>query len=120
MEDIYNYNKRRTLEVKVGDVVIGGDYPIVIQSMANVKTSNTEEAVKQAIRIFESGAKIVRFTTPSMADARNMKNIEEGILASSFSIPLVADVHFSPDIADEVSTIVEKVRYEINRLLDEQ
>ena len=110
MEDIYNYNKRRTLEVKVGDVVIGGDYPIVIQSMANVKTSNTEEAVKQAIRIFESGAKIVRFTTPSMADARNMKNIEEGILASGFSIPLVADVHFSPDIADEVSTIVEKVR----------
>ena len=110
MEDIYNYNKRETIEVKIGNVIIGGEYPVVIQSMANVKTADTEAAVKQAIRIFGNGGKIVRFTTPSMADAKNMANIKSGISEEGFDIPLVADVHFSPDIADAVSSIVDKVR----------
>ena len=108
--NIYNYKKRKTLEVKVGNVVIGGGNPIVIQSMANVKTSDTEAAIQQAVRIYNSGGKIVRFTTPSIADAKNLINIKSGIINEGYDIPLVADVHFSPDIADIASAIVDKVR----------
>ena len=110
MDVIYNFKRRNSSEVKIGNTTIGAENPVVVQSMANVHTSETQACVDQAIRIYKNGGAFVRFTTPSIKDAENLKNIKEGIIKAGYDIPIVADVHFSLDIADVAALYADKVR----------
>lgn len=112
---IYNYSRRRATAVKVGDVTIGGDAPIAIQSMTNTNTNDTAACVEQINAIAEAGADIVRLTTQGVREAANMAEIKQRL---DRNIPLVADVHFNPKAAFEAATHVEKVRINPGNFVD--
>ena len=94
----------------VGNIAIGGDNPIRIQSMATIDTNDTEGCVAQAKRIIDAGGELVRFTTQGTREAENMKNISERLKADGYMTPLVADVHFTAHVADVAAKYCEKVR----------
>jgi len=94
----------------IGNVGVGGDNPIRIQSMTTTNTMDTDGTIAQSIRMIEAGCEIVRITAPSIKDAKNLKPIRDGIRAKGFNTPLVADIHFTPNAAIAAATIVEKVR----------
>ena len=100
----------KTLEVKVGNVVIGGDNPIVVQTMCNTHTSDVEKSVAQCIRLSKAGAQMIRLTVPSMNQVESLKEIKTRLRSEGIDTPLVADVHFSSEIAIAVAEVVEKVR----------
>ena len=100
----------KTLEVKVGNVTIGGDNPIVVQTMCNTHTSDVEASVSQCRRLAAAGAQLIRLTVPSIAQVESLRQIKETLRAEGFDTPLVADVHFSSDIAIAAAEVVEKVR----------
>ena len=104
------YQRRETIEVKIGDVKIGGDNPIVVQSMTTVDTMDTEGSIAQCIRMIESGCQLIRITAPSIKEAENLKNIKDGLTTKGYHTPLVADIHFTPNAAEVAARIVEKVR----------
>lgn len=99
-----------TLTVKAGNVTIGGESPIVVQTMCNTHTSDIEASVAQCVRLHEAGAQMIRLTVPSMAQVESLKTIKEQLRARGIDTPLVADVHFSSEIAIAAAEIVEKVR----------
>lgn len=99
-----------TLTVKAGNVTIGGESPIVVQTMCNTHTSDIEASVAQCVRLHEAGAQMIRLTVPSMAQVESLKTIKERLRARGIDTPLVADVHFSSEIAIAAAEIVEKVR----------
>ncbi len=109
-ESLFAYKRRRTRVVMVGDVAVGGDNPIRLQSMTTTRTSDTEATVAQAVRLVRAGCEIVRITAPTELDAKNLKNIRAGLLAKGIRVPLVADIHFRPEAALEAAEHVEKVR----------
>ena len=98
--DLFNYHRRETSVVHIGALDMGGDNPIRIQSMTTTDTNDTEACVAQAERIIKAGGELVRLTTQGKREAENLKNINAGIRADGFSTPLVADVHFKPNVAD--------------------
>ena len=100
----------KTLEVKAGNVIIGGDNPIVVQTMCNTHTSDVEASTAQCIRLAEAGAQLIRLTVPSLEQIESLKKIKENLRATGISTPLVADVHFSSEIAIAAASVVEKVR----------
>lgn len=100
----------KTLEVKVGNVTIGGDNPIVVQTMCNTHTSDVEASVSQCRRLAAAGAQLIRLTVPSIAQVESLRQIKETLRAEGIDTPLVADVHFSSDIAIAAAEVVEKVR----------
>lgn len=100
----------KTLEVKVGNVTIGGDNPIVVQTMCNTHTSDVEASVSQCRRLAAAGAQLIRLTVPSIAQVESLRQIKETLRAEGIDTPLVADVHFSSDIAIAAADVVEKVR----------
>ena len=104
------YSRRKTIPVKVGDVYIGGDNPIVVQSMTTVDTMDTLGSVEQCIRMIESGCQLIRITAPSIKEAENLRNIKEELKKRGYETPLVADIHFTPNAAEIAAKIVEKVR----------
>ena len=104
------YHRRATREVKVGDVGIGGDNPIRVQSMITCDTMDTEASIQQTIELANAGCEIVRITAPSMKDARNLEHIVKGLRERGCNVPIVADIHFKPDAAMEAAKWVEKVR----------
>ncbi len=104
------YQRWETRCVMIGDVGVGGDNPIRIQSMTTTNTMDTEGTIAQSIRMIEAGCEIVRITAPSINEAKNLKPIRDGIRARGFNTPLVADIHFTPNAAAAAATIVEKVR----------
>ncbi|MCB9071226.1 MAG: (E)-4-hydroxy-3-methylbut-2-enyl-diphosphate synthase [Prevotellaceae bacterium] len=106
----FNYNRRTTNTVTVGNITIGGTAPIRVQSMANTDTNNIEASVAQAIRIKEAGGELVRFTTQGIREAQSLKLIHEQLQALGVKVPLVADIHFNPKVAEEAAQYVEKVR----------
>ena len=99
-----------SLTVKVGDLLIGGGNPIVVQTMCNTHTSDVEASVKQCIRLYQAGAQLIRLTVPSMAQVESLKEIKSRLRDMGISTPLVADVHFSSEIAIAAAEVVEKVR----------
>lgn len=99
-----------TLTVKVGNIAIGGDNPIVVQTMCNTHTSDVEASVNQCIRLHEAGAQMIRLTVPSPAQVESLREIKNSLRAKGIETPLVADVHFSSEIAIATAEVVEKVR----------
>ncbi len=104
------YHRRKTREVKVGNVGIGGDNPIRVQSMITCDTMDTEASIQQTIELADAGCEIVRITAPSVKDARNLEHIVKGLRERGCDVPIVADIHFKPDAAMEAAKWVEKVR----------
>jgi (E)-4-hydroxy-3-methylbut-2-enyl-diphosphate synthase len=109
-ESLLTYNRRLTQVVKLGDMGLGSDHPIRIQSMTTIDTMDTIGSVEQSIRMIESGCEIVRITAPSVKEAQNLENIKKELRKRGYSTPLVADIHFTPNAAELAARIVEKVR----------
>ena len=99
-----------TLTVKVGNITIGGESPIVVQTMCNTHTSDVDASTAQCVRLHEAGAQLIRLTVPSLAQVESLKEIKTRLREQGIETPLVADVHFSSDIAIAAATVVEKVR----------
>ena len=114
----FNYKRRQSSVARIGDTPMGGDYPIRIQSMANVSTMDTDAAVAQAIRMIEAGAEYVRFTAQGEREARNLGEIRERLNERGYTTPLVADIHFNPRVADVAAERVEKVRINPGNYVD--
>ena len=108
--DPFRQQRRITREVSVGGIAMGGNQPLRIQSMTNVPTIETEACVRQIIRLAEAGSEYVRVTTPGMEEAKNLWAIKKRLHELHCNVPLVADVHFTPDVAETAAEIVEKVR----------
>ena len=104
------YSRFLTREVQIGEVPMGGLQPIRIQSMTTIDTMDTEGSVEQTIKMVEAGCEYVRITAPSIKEAENLRNIKNGLLKRGYSVPLVADIHFTPNAAEVAARIVEKVR----------
>ena len=100
----------KTIRVQAGNVAIGGDAPIIIQTMCNTHTSDIDASVDQCIRLAEAGAQMIRLTVPSMAQVESLKEIRRRLRGHGIDTPLVADVHFSSEIAIAAAEFVEKVR----------
>ena len=114
------YRRRRTRVVRVGDVGIGGDEPIRVQSMTTPATTDIEATVAQAVRLVEAGCEIVRITVPSKADAEALPAIRAGLARRGVRVPLVADIHFSPQAALLSVPHVEKVRVNPGNFADKK
>ena len=109
-ENLSNYTRFKTIEVKVGPIAIGGKNPIHIQSMTTANTMNTSATVDESIRMIDAGCKLVRITAPSKNDAENLANIKNELRLKGYKTPLVADIHYTPNAAEIAAKIVEKVR----------
>lgn len=107
---LVQYSRRETIEVKIGDVPLGGTNPIRIQSMTTVDTMDTKGSVEQSIRMIEAGSEYVRITAPSVKEAQNLEEIKKELRRRGYKTPLVADIHFTPNAAELAARIVEKVR----------
>lgn len=116
--DYFNYSRRKSSVVNIGNTPLGGENPIRIQSMANVSTMDTEAAVRQAIRMIEAGAEYVRFTAQGEREARNLGEIRKELNAQGYTTPLVADIHFNPKAADAAAEEIEKVRINPGNYVD--
>lgn len=105
-----SYSRYLTREVTIGDLPMGGNNPIRIQSMTTIDTMDTMGSVEQTIRMVEAGCEYVRITAPSMKEAENLANIKKELRARGYTAPLVADIHFTPNAAEVAARLVEKVR----------
>jgi (E)-4-hydroxy-3-methylbut-2-enyl-diphosphate synthase len=104
------YERMLTREVAIGKVPLGGNNPIRVQSMTTADTMNTLATVEQSIRMIDAGCEYVRITAPSINEARNLENIKKELKKRGYNVPLIADIHFTPNAAEVAARIVEKVR----------
>lgn len=104
------YSRRKTTTVNIGDLSMGSEFPIRIQSMTTTDTMDTAGSVAQIKRMVDAGCELVRLTAPSINEAKNLENIKKALLADGIRVPLVADIHFTPNAAEMAARIVEKVR----------
>jgi (E)-4-hydroxy-3-methylbut-2-enyl-diphosphate synthase len=109
-ENPFVYRRRKTREVKVGNVGVGGDNPIRVQSMITCDTMDTDASIQQTIELADVGCEIVRITAPTVKDARNLEHIVKGLRERGCNVPIVADIHFKPEAAMEAAKWVDKVR----------
>jgi (E)-4-hydroxy-3-methylbut-2-enyl-diphosphate synthase len=114
------YSRLKTREVKIGDVPLGGNNPIRVQSMTTTDTMDTIATVEQSIRMIEAGCEYVRITAPSINEAKNLENIRKELRNRGYSTPLVADIHFTPNAAEVAARIVEKVRINPGNFADKK
>jgi (E)-4-hydroxy-3-methylbut-2-enyl-diphosphate synthase len=114
------YSRFITREVKIGDIPLGGNNPIRIQSMTTTFTMDTHATVEQTIRMVESGCEYVRITAPSIKDAKNLKLIKDELRIRGYNVPLIADIHFTPNAAEEAARLVEKVRVNPGNYIDQK
>ncbi len=118
MIDLFNYHRRETSPVRIGSIAMGGSSPIRIQSMTTTNTNDTDACVAQSERIIKAGGELVRLTTQGIREAENLKNINAALRAHAFATPLVADVHFNPNVADVAARYAEKVRINPGNYVD--
>ncbi|WP_300852206.1 4-hydroxy-3-methylbut-2-en-1-yl diphosphate synthase [uncultured Bacteroides sp.] len=116
--DLFNYSRRETSEVNIGATPMGGSNPIRIQSMTNTATQDTEASVAQAKRIADAGGEYVRLTAQGIKEADNLMNINAALRRDGYMVPLVADIHFNPKVADVAAQYVEKVRINPGNYVD--
>lgn len=116
--DLFNYSRRETTEVNIGATPLGGGNPIRIQSMTNTPTQDTEASVAQVKRIVEAGGEYVRLTAQGVKEAENLRNINAALRSEGCMVPLVADIHFNPRVADVAALYVEKVRINPGNYVD--
>lgn len=114
----FQWTRRVTSPVRVGDVTIGGDNPVVVQSMTTTSTNDTIGSAEQARRIVEAGGEMVRLTTQGVREAENLSEIKRALDSMSVKVPLVADVHFNPRAAFAAAARVEKVRINPGNFVD--
>ena len=114
------YQRLITREVKVGNLIIGNGQPIRVQTMTTTDTMDTDKTVAQVIKCIEAGAELVRITAPSKKEAENLAEIKQALKAKGFNIPLVADIHFTPNAAEIAATIVDKVRVNPGNYVDKK
>ena len=119
-ESLTEYRRLATLEVKVGDLLLGNYHPIRIQTMTTTDTMDTKGTVEQSIRCIEAGAELVRITAPSKNEAENLLNIKNELRKRGYATPLVADIHFTPNAAEIAARIVEKVRVNPGNYVDKK
>ncbi|GAA4433372.1 4-hydroxy-3-methylbut-2-en-1-yl diphosphate synthase [Ravibacter arvi] len=105
-----SYQRRETVTVNIGDVPMGSRYPIRIQSMTTVDTMDTDGSVQEVLRMVDAGCEYVRITAPSVKEAQNLDNIRKKLHILGVKVPLVADIHFTPNAAELAARIVEKIR----------
>src|SRR5215217_1530133 len=109
-----------TLEVRVGDLLLGNFNPIRMQTMTTTDTMNTVATVEQSIRCIEAGSELIRITAPSKNEAENLLNIKNELRKRGYSTPIVADIHFTPNAAEIAARIVEKVRVNPGNYVDKK
>lgn len=118
MIDLFNYERRKSTITHVGNLNIGGDNPVRIQSMTTTSTDDTIASVEQCKRIIKAGGDLVRLTTQGKREAENLKNINEILRAEGFDTPLCADVHFNANVADVAAITTAKVRINPGNYVD--
>ena len=116
--DLFNYTRRETNEVNIGGTPLGGNNPIRVQSMTNTDTMDTEACVAQIRRIVAAGGEYVRLTAQGTREAENLRAINAALRAGGCMVPLVADIHFNPNVADVAARYVEKVRINPGNYVD--
>ena len=119
-ESLTEYKRLKTREVKVGNLLLGNNNPIRVQTMTTTDTMDTMATVEQTIRCIAAGAELVRITAPSIKEAYNLKNIKEELNRRGYYVPLVADIHFTPNAAEIAAGIVEKVRVNPGNYVDKK
>ena len=119
-KSLNHYKRFPTREVAIGDIPMGAHHPIRIQSMTTTDTMNTIATVEQTIRMVESGCDYVRITAPSVNEANNLKAIKDELRKRGYNVPLVADIHFTPNAAEAAARIVEKVRVNPGNYVDKK
>ncbi|MBR4929259.1 MAG: (E)-4-hydroxy-3-methylbut-2-enyl-diphosphate synthase [Bacteroidaceae bacterium] len=116
--NLFNYRRRLSHIVRIGGTPLGGPEPIRVQSMTNTSTMDTEASVQQVLRIAEAGGEYVRLTTQGTREAENMREINAGVRLAGCNVPLVADVHFNPKVAEVAACYCEKVRINPGNYVD--
>ena len=106
----FNYTRRPSDTIQIGKLLLGGEQPVRVQSMANTDTNDIPNSVAQCIRVVEAGGELVRFTTQGIREAESLKLIHDALYEKGCEVPLVADIHFNANAADVVARYVEKVR----------
>jgi (E)-4-hydroxy-3-methylbut-2-enyl-diphosphate synthase len=119
-ESLTEYKRLPTREVKVGNLLIGNNHPIRVQTMTTTDTMDTMATVEQSIRCIEAGAELVRITAPSKKEAENLQHIKDELHKRGYTTPLVADIHFTPNAAEIAARIVEKVRVNPGNYVDKK
>ena len=119
-ESLTEYNRLVTREVKVGNLLIGANHPVRVQTMTTTDTMDTLATVEQCIRCIEAGAEMVRITAPSKNEAENLQIIKNELYKRGYTTPLVADIHFTPNAAEIAARIVEKVRVNPGNYVDKK
>lgn len=114
------YSRYKTREVFIGDIPLGGNNPIRIQSMTTTDTMNTIATVEQTIRMVNAGCEYVRITAPSINEAKNLALIKKELKARGYNVPLIADIHFTPNAAEMAARVVEKVRVNPGNYVDKK
>jgi (E)-4-hydroxy-3-methylbut-2-enyl-diphosphate synthase len=107
---LFRYSRFKTREVRIGNLVLGGDQPLRLQSMTTTDTMDTQGTVEQSIRMIDAGCELVRITAPSIKEAENLRVIREALAQRGYTTPLVADIHFTPNAAEVAAEHIEKVR----------
>ena len=119
-ESLTEYKRLKTREVKVGNLLIGNNHPVRVQTMTTTDTMDTMATVEQTIRCIEAGAELVRITAPSIKEAQNLQLIKDELHRRGYFVPLVADIHFTPNAAEIAARIVEKVRVNPGNYVDKK
>jgi (E)-4-hydroxy-3-methylbut-2-enyl-diphosphate synthase len=114
------YQRRKSHIVQIGDLPMGGTFPIRAQSMTTVDTMNTQGSVEQCIRMIDSGCEYIRITAPSIKEAQNLGIIKKQLNAMGYRTPLIADIHFTPNAAEVAARLVEKVRINPGNYVDKK
>ena len=119
-ESMTEYKRLKTREVRVGNLLLGNGHPVRVQTMTTTDTMDTMATVAQSIRCIKAGAELVRITAPSKREAENLLNIKNELNRQGYFIPLVADIHFTPNAAEIAARIVEKVRVNPGNYVDKK